>query len=192
MKLKIQILFMLFGNLFGFSQTQETLEGDTQKMYDASFRAVYEEIVNCSYPKLFEFIKKEDMIKSLKSLNENPDFQLRLVHQKPEFNYGEVKNIEGKFVCLISYKNAFRMTYVKTISDELSKSVLSQFLQNPDYTSALFEKDRNSFLLETVSYLIAVYDETTENSWKFINYSKTESSYFIKVLGSTIVRELGL
>jgi hypothetical protein len=56
----------------------------------------------------------------------------------------------------------------------------------------LFEKDRNSFFIEGNSTMIAISDEYTKGTWKFINYSKRQTADSEMIVGKEAMKQLGL
>lgn len=192
MKLHYQILFILFWNLFGFSQTLETLKSDTQKMYDASYNMDYETILDYTHPKILELVNRDQMILAMEQTFENEQLKIRFVHSNPTFNYSDVKTIDGKSFCRVSYVNTMRLTFEDQLTPKRAEEMVEDFKSSGDYSMVRFEKDRNSFFIEGNSILIAISDESTKGTWKFITYSKRQTADSEMIVGKEALKLLGL
>ena len=192
MKLHYQILFILFWNLFGFSQTLETLKSDTQKMYDASYNMDYETILDYTHPKILELVNRDQMILAMEQTFENEQLKIRFVHSNPTFNYSDVKTIDGKSFCRVSYVNTMRMTFEDKLTPKRAEEMVKDFKSSGDYSTVRFEKDRNSFFIEGNSIMIAISDDYTKETWKFVNYSKSQTANSEMIIGKEVMNALGL
>ncbi len=192
MKLKFQILLVLLSNVFGFSQTLETLKVDTQKMYDASYNMDYETILDYTHPKILELVSRDQMILAMEHTFENEELKIRFVHSNPTFNYSDVKTIDGRSFCRVSYVNTMRMTFEDTLTQKRAEEMVEDFKSSGDYLMVRFEKDRNSFFIEGNSTMIAISDEYTKGTWKFINYSKRQTADSEMIVGKEAMKQLGL
>ncbi len=184
-------LVVLF-HFSSFSQNSETLKSDVKKMYEASYNLAFEEVMNYTHPKVFEMASREDVLAALENAFDNETMRIRLVHTNPNFTYSDIKTIEGKSLCLINYTNAMRMTFENKLSGDEVETMKKSFTDSGEYKTVTYEKDRNSFFLEGNSIIIAVSDESTQGKWKFVNYSKTQAQLAEMLLGTSILKELGL
>lgn len=190
MKKFFSFLFIII-SVATFSQTLEGLKADTKKMYDASYIMDFESVLNYTHPKVFETVTREQMVKALNDSFENENFKIRLVHVNPTFTYSELKKIDDKSLCVITYTNAIRMTLVEKITPEKAEKLLNSFKQSEQYKTLIFEKERNSFFLEGKATMIAVAEESTKNEWKFVNYTSSKEKMAESILGENIMKALG-
>ena len=174
-----------------FSQTLEGLKADTKKMYDASYTMDFENVLNYTHPKVFETVTREQMIQALNDSFENENFKIRLVHENPTFTFSELKKIDDKTLCIITYTNAIRMTLVEKVTPEKAEILLNSFKQSNEYKTLIFEKERNSFFLEGKATMIAVAEESTKNEWKFVNYTSSKEKMAESILGENVMKTLG-
>jgi hypothetical protein len=70
--------------------------------------------------------------------------------------------------------------------------MVEDFKSSGDYSMVRFEKDRNSFFIEGNSTMIAISDEYTKGTWKFINYSKRQTADSEMIVGKEAMKQLGL
>lgn len=183
------LFFLVFSTV---AQNKETLKVEVEKMYEASYVLDYDAILNYTHPKLFDLISKEQMTDVMQNLFENEAFQIRFVHPKVNFTYGDFQKINGTDYCVINYNNAMRMTFDKKLSDEEVAEMKKNLLTSKEYEKVTYEKDRNSFFIEGKSTLVGVLGEATQNQWKFVNYSVSQAQLANMILGDEVLTKLGL
>ena len=193
MKSKAYIIILLLVSCFSPAQALEKLKVDTKKIYDANYTMDFETIANLSYPKIIEQLGKEKFVAKLDSDYQNDEYRMRLQLVTPVFQYGEIKKIEGKFYCVIQYKNPVRYFY-ETKLDSNSSLIQANILREKDQTKDVtFEPKRNSFNVRRVSKLIAIADQTTGNDWKFFNIDDVaQRQLFETLLEDSVKKQLGL
>lgn len=191
-RLLYTFLLLFFISFSSVAQNKEALKVEVEKMYEASYVLDYDAILNYTHPKLFDLISKEQMTQVMQNLFENEAFQIRFVHPKVSFTYGEFQKINGTDYCVINYNNAMRMTFDKKLSDEEVTEMKKSLLTSKEYEKVTYEKDRNSFFIEGKSTLIGVLGEATQNQWKFVNYSASQAQLAKTILGDDVVEKLGL
>lgn len=191
MKLKLTVLFILI-NFLTFSQSIESLKSECEKMYDATYTMDFEKIVMLTYPKLFEIIDKEAMLTMLDQTFQNEMLRVRLVHPKTTFAFSEVKETEGKKICIVEYPQSMRMIFEKPLTDDQKTAMETSFKTSMATKKITFEKGRNAFLIEGKDKIIAISDAQTQHQWKFINYDPNQLELLNSMLGENVVKQLGL
>ena len=188
---KIITYLVLLVTITSFSQTLETLKKDTEKMYEASYNMSFEEVIEYTHPKILKTVSKEQMVQVLNNTFDNDNYKVRLVYPTVTFTYSEIKKIEGKSVCVITYTNALRMTFTQKLTKDKVDEILTSFKSTDEYKTLKYEADRNSFFLEGQATMIAVADSDTKNEWKFVNYSKSQSAIAKLVFSDDLLKQLG-
>lgn len=183
-------LLLMLTAAIGFSQSLEQLKSDTKKMYDASYNMDFEVVMDYTYPKFFELVPREAMLKTMDEAFQNDTTKMRFVYPSVAFSYSEIKTIDGKKFCIIKYKNAQRITYEEKLKPEMSETILKALKGNKKFESVAFEKNRNSFLIIGDAILLAVSDPLTNGEWKFINYD--DERVFELLFAKNYKTELGL
>lgn len=192
MKTKI-IFLLLLCSVTSFSQTIEKLKVATKKIYDANYNMDFDSIVNLTYPKIIESIGgKDTMLEKLDSEYQNEEFRMRLELVNPIFQYSELKKIEGKTFCVITYKNPTRYFFESKLNSETTSKKVASLKESNKTNDVVFEPKRNSINVKRISKLIAVWDETTQNQWKFFNFdNSTQSELFGIIFNENTKKELG-
>ncbi|RAR46565.1 hypothetical protein [Flavobacterium lacus] len=191
MKSKLIILFLLISYLC-ISQSIETLKSDCATMYESTYNMEFEKILDYTHPKVFEIADRETMLTILDETFQNDQLRIRLVHPKTTFTFSEVKEIEGKKICVVEYPQAMRMIYENPLSEEEKSSIEESLKTTMTSKKITFEKDRNAFYIDGKDIMIAVSEEATQNKWKLINYDKNQPQLLNMILGENVVKQLGL
>jgi hypothetical protein len=193
MKSKIFPIVLLFVSCFSFSQTLEKLKVDTKKIYDANYTMDFEAIANHTHPKIIEQLGKEKFLEKLDTDYQNDEYRMRLQLVSPVFQYGEIKKIEGKTYCVISYRNPVRYFY-ETKLDSNTSLIKANNLREKDQTKDVtFEPKRNSFNVRRISKFIAIADARSSNEWKFINMDDvTQRQLLETIIEDLVKKQLGL
>lgn len=187
---KFIIVLLLFLAKPSLGQTLEQLKLDAFNLYKASFEMNFEKVLNYSHPKIFEVTTKEEMIKIFKTTFDNAEMKIRFVTVNPTFNYSKIQKIENTTFCVIKYVNSLKMTFVKKISDDQLLDMNKAFQASKQYKVINFEKENNSFLIESNSIMIAVNNEETNYNWKFINHDQSNQAITEYILGKEVVVKL--
>lgn len=177
---------------FSYAQNKQELEKNTQKMYDASYNMNFEDVLDLTYPKLFDIIPRDKMLEMLNKTFENETYTIRLVFVSPKFSFSEIKKIEDKTLDVITYTNAMRIKFEQKLTQEKADEIVKAYKETGAYTVINFEKDRNSFYIEGKSTLVGIADESTKQTWKFVNYDKRRAEMMNKIISENILKELGL
>jgi hypothetical protein len=192
MKTKLIFLFLLCC-LNGISQTVEQLKLETKKIYDANYTMDFDVIAQLTYPKIIESIgNKDSFLEKLDLDYQNEEYRMRLELVTPVFQYSELKKIDGKTFCVITYRNPIRYFFENKLNSDSSAKKVAWLKENNNTSEVIFEPKRNSINVKRVSKLIAIADETTSNEWKFFNFDDAEQRAIFKTFfNETIKKELG-
>ena len=166
MKLKITFIALLFATVFQ-AQSLSELQQEAKKVYDASYNMDFNSILDYTYPKVYDIVDKKTMYETLDKTFQNEEFGVRFVYPDPKFNFSEIKTIANQTFCLVSYHGAIRMKFEEKLDDQTSKRMLDAFQISMRDKKVSFEKDRNSFLIEGNSIMIAISDALTQKNGSF-------------------------
>jgi len=193
MKTKFIFLFILFSS-FSFSQSLEKLKLETKKIYDANYTMDFDGITDLTYPKIVESIGNRDTFLEKLDLDyQNEEYRMRLELITPIFQYSEIKKIEGKTFCVITYRNPIRYFFENKLDNATALKKVDWLKENNNTKEVFFEPKRNSINVKRVSKLIAIADETTGNEWKFFNFDDSSQRETFKTLfNENVKKELGL
>ena len=191
-KMKTKILFFaffLFQTIAVLAQDMASLKTEALKSYKASVNMNFDDIFATTYPKVFDIIPQDQMKKMFGQMMENEQFSIKLVEVEPNFSFGEIKKIEGKSFCMVTYNNVMTMKFKQPMDD--AESMVDIFRSSMEADKVTYDKLTNTFRIEMRSTLIAVADDLTKNQWKFLNKDK-ENKMFSMLFDEKIVKALGL
>lgn len=175
------------------SQNLKSLEAETNKMYNATSKMNYDEILDFSYPKLFDIISKEQMKEVLEMTFSNEQFEISFLPITPNFEYAPIKKIEDKSLCIIKYNLGMSMRFNEPVDEETVEIMIKALkTQGESYSDIKFNKEENTFLIKGMSTMIAIADNSTDNKWKFITYDKSKRQIAEMLLSDSILNKLGL
>ena len=191
-KMKTKILFFaffLFQTIAVLAQDMASLKTEALKSYKASVNMNFDDIFATTYPKVFDIIPQEQMKMMFGQMMENEQFSIKLVEVEPNFSFGEIKKIEGKSFCMVTYNNVMTVKFKQPMDD--AESMVDIFRSSMEADKVTYDKLTNTFRIEMRSTLIAVADDVTKNQWKFLNKDK-ENKMFSMIFDAKILKALGL
>ena len=191
MKTKTLFLFILFSLSF-FSQSIEKLKAETKKIYDANYTMDFDVIAQLSYPKIIETIGKDAFLDQLDADYQNEEYRMRLELVTPVYNYSEIKKIEGKTFCVITYRNPIRYFFENKLTADTAAKKVTWLKERNTAQEVIFEPKRNSINVKRTSKFIAIADETTGNEWRFFNFDDmNQRRIFTEIFSESTKKELG-
>jgi len=191
MKSRLTLLFLFIG-IVTFAQSEEALKKGAKQMYEASYNLNFETVLDLTYPKIFDIASREQLGQILQNSFLNEQFQIRLVFPEVTFKYGKIKEIEGKKAVFITYVSAMRMTFEQKFYGNEAQEMLMGLKQSLPEKKVTFEPNTNSFFIEGTDAMLAISDNHTNKTWKFITYDKVQRPMLVQMLGENLLKELGL
>ena len=193
MKTKIFGFLFLASGFVSFAQSLENLKLQAKKIYDANYTMDFDTVTELTYPKIYETLGKSAFIEKLDADYQNEEFRMRLQIVDPVFQYSEIKKIEGKSFCIITYKNPIRYFFEKKMDAATAQKKAADLKTSAQAYETIVEPKRNSINVKRNSKFIAFADESTQNQWKFINYDDlVQRERLDALLNENIKKELGL
>ena len=142
---------------------------------------------------MVETIGKDILIEKIEKYYENDEYRLREQLEILPFQYGQIKKIEGKSFCVITFRNPMRYFFETKLTTETALEKATWLKQINKSKEVTFEPKRNSFNVRRMSTYVAVIDETTNNEWKFFNLDDANQlAAFQTIFGESIKKALGL
>lgn len=174
MKLKKIAFLLLLISQLTVAQDLNSLKVEAQKLFDATKTMDYDKIIDGTYPKVFEMVPKQQMKQILIStFNGNDEMKISLLDIEPDFKFGEIKKIDNQTFCLIDHNFAMELTIKEKIEDDdEAQMMIDIFKEAMETEKVTFNKEKNSFTITKVSTMIAIFDDATKNTWKFLNKDK--------------------
>ena len=193
MKLKKLALLLLLISQVTVGQDLNSLKIEAQKVYEATTILDFDQIIEGTYPKVFEIISKEQMKQLLIStFNGNDEMKIKLLNVAPDFKFGEIKKIDMQTFCLIDHNLSMELTLQEKIEDdEEAEMMLEIFKAGMETDEVTFNKETNTFTITKISTMIGIADKATNNKWKFLNKDK-ENVLATKLFSKKVLKELGM
>jgi hypothetical protein len=111
----------------------------------------------------------------------------------PTFQYSEIKKIDGKSWCVVSYYNPIRYFFEKQMDATTGPQTAAELKISERATQTIYEPKRNTVNVKRHSRFIAIADESTQNQWKFINFDDVAQRELAdQLLNENIKKQFGL
>lgn len=189
MKLKFFLLFLLT-SVVTFAQDLTSLKNDAQKVFDYTIAKNYEATLDYTYPKIFEIISREKMLEALIGMLDNETMTITIENVRPDFTFSNEIIIDNAKYYVIEHNNKMTMKFKEELGEE--KDFMLEYLTQsmPNYKVSFDEKNQ-VFIVDGKAKIIAISDDVTKGTWKFINFNG-ESPMLKQVLGETVLEKLEL
>lgn len=190
MKKTITLFLVLASFIFGFSQNLKALQTDAQIMYDNAITLDLDKILDQTYPKVFEIASREQMKDVLNEAFNNEAMTIRLVKIDPKFTFGEIKKIGNQTFCVFEHENKMTMAFKEDMG-ESAEMMLEMIKESMGASEATYDDKTFTFTILKRAKVLAVSDELTNNTWKFVNIEK-DGSLIQMLFDEKIIKQLGL
>ncbi|MES2864041.1 MAG: hypothetical protein V4666_07980 [Bacteroidota bacterium] len=189
MKIKLTILLLLTSFL-NFGQDLNEMKKDVLKMQTLTIAKKYAATLDYTHPKVFELASKEQLIEVMNNIFDNDLMTITMVDVAPNYTYSDIITASKGKYCVIEYNSEMNIEFKEDITE--TKEIMIESLQNnmKNY-NITFDEKLNTINASGKAQIIAISDELTNGSWKFINYDE-ESPMMEKVLSKEILKQLGL
>lgn len=182
-------LFMLI-SIQGFSQDMASLKANAQKVYDYTVAHQYEQIMDMTYPKLYDIAPKEAILEILKkSFEGNDGFKIKMVAAPPNFVFGKIKKIGDQTFSVISHDNTMQIIWDEPIPNLEIKDYIEMFKTAMKTENVSYDPTNKTMNIKTQAKMIAISDNLTKKQWKYLTYNE---QVFSKIFDEKIKAELGL
>lgn len=173
-----------------YSQTIEPLKAEVERIYQATVVLDYDTILDVTYPKLFDLVSKAQMKEVLKATFKGDEgIKVKLLPIQPEFTFGEIFKIDNQYFCLVNHNLSMQLIMDEKIEDvEMMISIFKSMMETDKVT---FDQSANTFTIHKRSTMIGIYDQFTNNTWKFLNKDKS-NVLANKLLSEKVIKTLGL
>lgn len=191
MKTRLSLFLLLIGiNCFSQSQALKTA---TVALYNANYTMDFDAIAELTYPKIYEAQGKPAFVSKLDNDYLNNDFRMRIQMESSVSTYSDLKKIDGKTFCVVTYKNPARVFFEKKVDATEAIAKAAYLKERYRANEVLFEPKRNSFNVKRISKLVAILDENTNQQWRFINLDDPDQrAAFDTLFNADVKKELGL
>lgn len=189
MKYKFLLLFLLT-SVVTFAQDLTSLKNDAQKVFDFTIAKNYDATLDYTYPKVFDIIPREQMLEVLNNMLDNESMSITIENVRPDFTFSNELVINKAKYYVIEHNNRMIMKF-KTELGEEKDAMLEYLTQSMPSYKVSFDEKTKSFIVDGKAKIIAISDEITKGTWKFLNYNG-DSPMMEQVLGKEVLEKLGL
>lgn len=190
MKKSITLFLVLTSYFFGFAQDLNSLKNEAEKMYETAITLDLDKILDQTYPKVFEIASREQMKDVLNDAFNNEAMTIKMVKTDPKFTFGEIKKIENQTFCVFEHENKMTMAFKEDMG-ESAEMMLEMIKESMGASEATYDDKTFTFTIQKRVKVLAVSDELTKNTWKFVNIEK-DGSLIQMLFDETILKQLGL
>lgn len=190
MKKSITLFLVLTSYFFGFAQDLNSLKNEAEKMYATAITLDLDKILDQTYPKVFEIASREQMKDVLNDAFNNEAMTIKMVKTDPKFTFGEIKKIGNQTFCVFEHENRMTMTFKEDMGDS-AEMMLEMMKESMEASEATYDDKTFTFTLQKRAKVLAVSDELTNKTWKYVNIEK-DGSLIQMLFDEKIIKQLGL
>ncbi len=163
------LLFFLLATQFLIGQNQEQIKKEFTAYIQATNSLNASQTHALTYPAIFEKVTVQMLQDMYKNLSQNPNFNILTNSTNTPIKINEVVESGGrKFVKIIA-ENQVLMTFKSPVNDP--NVMASDFKVSMNAKKVNFDPKSNTFNIIHDITVIGIQDSSTQNTWKFINFS---------------------
>lgn len=187
MKLILTTLFLLMLN-YSFCQTvAQTIQKDFETIIEATRQQNMDQVLEMTYPKLFEVYPKEMISGMLTGMLQSMGIQTMYEDNETNLMLSPVKELSksATTVCVGRYDQNMILEFN---DDEMGKMFSNYPMEG--YTIEVISP--RQIKMSGISYLLAINDRSTDHLWKYLNFVDDASSPLndTAILAPEIVEEV--
>ena len=185
------IIFLLialsFNSCSNDKQKQESIKFDFEAYFNAIKNKNIDQAVNSIYPRFFEIVPKDQMVKMLNSTYNNPQLGFEVDDFKIK-NIKEVEELNNLFYSIIQYQFQLKLKLksedLQKSQSDLQKSMEDRFgSENVKYDDA-----NNTFTVNSSKKAIGI-SENGVSGWKFVILEDEYKPYLTEIIPKKILDE---
>lgn len=188
-KLLFVLFLVLVTPVFGQNATQKKLLEDVYSIAQYMEQKDYDKILDLTHPKVFEYVKRDQMKVFFSSLLEgDKELKIRLNKvEKKDFEVSEIfQTQEGAEYAFVTHPTDMDMVLVnKKIGEEEKQMYIMVFEMKG--MEAKFIND-NTINIKKLGLSIAIKDDSTNNTWRYANHDEGNPLY-VKILPVEIIKK---
>ena len=159
----------------GFAQDKKSLEARVQKMYELTVSGKFNELMDYTYPKIFEIVPKEQLTAAMQEmLKGNDEFTISILPTPPNFVFGDIKKVGSGFYTIVKHDTKMQIKFNEPMEEEEAEMMIEMFKEAMASDDVTYNAETNSIIVLKKSEVIAAADGYTKNEWMFTNKTKNE------------------
>lgn len=185
------LLLFLSIFIFGRSQQKSEILPLVENMITYTHAGDYNKVLDQTYPKLFEMVPKEQMLEILRSSLKNEDFEIGFNKIDPDIRVFDVKEINGGKYAEVKYINSLSLKFFneEMVDPAGMKGVLEASFPG---SKVSWNDNHKSFNIVFDARMMAISNQLTGGTWKFLNSSKNDVELVKLLLDEEVINTFGL
>lgn len=177
---KIILFLLLVSAQSAIAQNETTtIKKDFETMIRYTREKKINEIMEMTYPKLFQVIPKEKMAAMVKTGLDGAGMKMIYEANKTNLHFSKIAKLKASTVCLAKYD--------QNMVIEFTDPKMAQMFLKAKSKDLIPEKlSDKKVRLKGKSYLLAIKDAYTKNTWKYVNYNDLDQELNNKILSAEI------
>jgi hypothetical protein len=173
----IIIVFLFLQSLFLVGQNDAKSIADDSRAFMLAMEAGnYEYFLDIAYPGIFEVYEREVFLEVLKEAMEgNTEVKMEFLNTASTvFDISEIYSLKSPKTkyAFITYPTSMKLTFLNESFDEEMQEMMRMMMQT-EYIKIEFLNE-NTLLVNQKSMLIAINDNKTKQTWKYVNFDPAE------------------
>jgi hypothetical protein len=169
MKSILLFVFLLIAT-FTFAQNNEAnIRKEFETVVNNRRKNQIEKVLDMTYPRLFEKMSKETILGMAKMMMSGMGMKMIFEENASNHNMSKIVKLNNAFICLSQYD--------QSTSIEFENAMMSKMFLMGQMEDMTIEKiDEKKVKMVGKSYLLAINDSYTKNTWKYLNYDQNNDS----------------
>ena len=176
----IFLFLFLFSASTVSAQDQEIIKRDFQKIVEYTSQLKIDEVLNMTYPQLFKVIPKAQMSAMAKGMLSGMGIKMIYEQVPVNLKMTPIKTLSKSSICLSKYNQSMVM-------EAGDSNMLNMLTQTKMKDNVIEKLGQNKVRIKGVSYLLAIKDGYTENTWKYLRYDDENAASTSAILSKEIV-----
>lgn len=177
----IFFFLLIFSGSTVVAQDQEIIKRDFQTIIKYTSEMKIDEVLNMTYPQLFNIMPKAQMSAMAKGMLSG--MGIKMIYEQVPINLKmtPIKTLSKSSICLSKYDQSM-------IMEAADASLLDMLTQAKMKDNVIEKLDKNKVRIKGSSYLLAIKDGFTKNTWKYLRYDEENAAANSQILSQEILK----
>lgn len=191
MKKPFIFLMLLLSLFMAKAQEKSEIMPLVENILQSSIDKDYASVINHTYPKLFESFPQEVVLEILETSLNNEEFIIEVLPTEFDIEVSEIKEIDDRKYALIHFnlKSSLRFHYYINSETDNFKKLIKELMPE---AKVVFDRKTQSFIIHQRARSLAISDEFTQGTWKFLNVDEFDNKLLSLLLDQKILNAFDL
>ncbi|MGY4385039.1 hypothetical protein ACVWYN_002075 [Pedobacter sp. UYP24] len=177
----IFLCLLIFSASTAFAQDQEIIKRDFQTIIKYTSQMKIDEVLNMTYPQLFNVMTKAQMSAMGNGMLSGMGIKMIYEQVPINLNMTPIKTLSKSSICLSKYSQSM-------VLEAADASLLGMLTQAKLKDNVIEKLGKNKVRIKGSSYLLAIKDGYTKNTWKYLRYDDENAATNSKILSKEILK----